>query len=270
MAGSGDNKVTVRVEVVVEGAGPVPVLTTVERPCDRKRPYDIITPQTHPSDTTVTPRGSLNYVSASGHSALVSGNYAKIVWAMAYPDPTVQSAQHLAPPDGAPHDTPSTDDGSWSFTQAKGNLVPGAKADNIVQGADNSTLLVWYDFDGTGTSYQMDRTIFHGYLATKGTSLSSCRPRATTLHATFTGALAGLGTVPLHWNGASWVGVSSHCGGSVLSFLWGEPVCHFVSSGPGTTFVLAEAPGAHPHFTWSAAGTAFGSLAGPFRVTLTE
>jgi hypothetical protein len=274
------NKVTVRVEVVVEGAGAAPVVTVQkERPPFRA----IDSPQPSPADTPVTQVGGVNYIAASGGSQVIANHFPRRVWALAYSNPNEDPLDHPFPDPGAVSDTPGGG-GAWSFSAAKGNLVPGAACDPVSGGPNNSTLIVWFDY-GSASSPDyavVASTPFHGYCpasglsgATSGVSgpgfaLLSARLRATVLHATFTGALAPLGTVTLRWNGAAWVGVSTHCGGAALSFLGLETACHLVSAGPGTAFVVAGPPGSFHPFHWSAAGTAVGAVAGRFQVTITE
>jgi len=151
---SGENKVTVRVEVVIEGAGDAARVTTVERPTFAPhagglvKPLLIITP-TPSSNVPVYIIGGKNCIEATGTSPVVMGSYALKVWAMAYPSPYVDPRQSglSSPPYGAVSDTP-TGSGGWSFTRAKGNAVPGAGLGGP-SGAPNSTLVVWYDFGGS-------------------------------------------------------------------------------------------------------------------------
>lgn len=275
MAEPSANKVTVRVEVVVEG-GAAQVVTAGKLP--QRRLLTISSPQPSPADTPVTKSGSGNTIAANGGSQVISSHFPRLVWALAYPNPNEGPFDHPIPGPGAVSDVPGGG-GAWSF-----GAVPGAACDPVSGGPNNSTLIVWFDY-GTSTDPDyavVSSTPFHGYCPGSGPSgatsgvggggfaVQAARLRATVLHATFHGALAQLGTVSLRWNGAAWVGVSTQCGGAALSFLGQETGCHLVSAGPGTAFAVAGPAGsAHP-FHWSAHGTAVGAVAGPFHVTLTE
>jgi hypothetical protein len=274
--GPSQSKVTVRVEVVVEGGQATPLVKTFLK--ERNVQY----PQPSPADTPVRQSGGVNYINAGGGSTVVLGHYPSVVYAMAYPNTTTDpnDPANATPPAGAVSDN-TLADGTWSFTQAKGNQVPGAKCDGTSGAPNNSTLLVWYDYGGSPHQYTVEAMYFHGYCpagsgsgpglgAEARTVRVGCELLSTTLHATFTGALSALRTVKLAWNGASWVGETAGGGGSVLSFLWHDPVFQLLSAGPGTAFVVAGRPGSFHPFHWSAAGTALGASAGPFGVTITE
>ncbi len=276
MAEPSTNKVTVRVEVVVEGAGGAPEVTVRElKKGRRKRFFEaILSPQPFPSRTPVTQSGGVNFIAANGNSPVANGELPQQVCVLAFPDPNEDPLDYPFPPPGAVCGAPRSD-GSWSFSR-----VPGAACDNSSYPRNNSTLIVWFGYGSPPDWAIAQGTPFYGVCPASGLSGATSgvhgpapladRLRATALHATFTGALAPLGTVALRWNGAAWVGVSTHCGGAALSFLGLETACHLVSAGPGTAFVVAGAPGSFHPFHWSAHGTAVGAVSGPFHVTLTE
>ncbi|HWG45493.1 MAG TPA: hypothetical protein VN688_22205 [Gemmataceae bacterium] len=282
MSSSSDRKVTVRVEVVIEGGGEAPKVTTFGPSTTPLmvgsfvKPYQIIYPKPSMTDTTVYVLGGQNYIEANGISPAMGGSYAQKVWAKAYPRPDASPDQSGLgmPPMDAVSDTPAGD-GSWSFTRAKNNPVSACAADNKPGGPDNSTLIVWYQFGGSYPN--VEYTPFHGYLAVSGGSGSGAGSgllvRAaglTVLHASFTDALASLGTVALTWNGASWVGGSSAAGGCTLSLVLIEDSCYLISNGPGTVFVVRGVPGSSGLSPCSATGVANGVCAGSFGVTITE
>jgi hypothetical protein len=279
-----ESRVTVRVEVVVEGPGHEPRVTTFAEPgphAERKRfftPFRIIfpTPSTLslPSNTPVFPFGGKQCIEASGTALTHQGSFPGRVRAKAYPDPNLDptGSGFQVPPSDAATDVPLSD-GSWSFTQAKGNPVPGAACDGVSGGPNNSTLVVWYDF-GSGVPCSIESTPFHGYCpggsGGSGSGSGGFGSPPTLLHATFTGALATLGTVALAGNGASWLGVSSACGGSLLAFLSDGSSYTLLSAGPGVLFAVSKVPDSTGPFNWSASGTALGSCGGSFTVTITE
>ena len=280
MAEPSTNKVTVRVEVVVEGAAGAPAVTVQKGTQGKRKPpfRAIVSPQPYPpSKTPVTQSGGVNYVGANGGSQVINGQFPRRVCALAFPSPSEDPFDYPSPPPGAVCVTPGAD-GSWSF-----GAVPGAACDNNPYPTNNSTLIVWFDYGTPGDpDYAVvTSTPFYGVCPVSGPSGGTSgaggpgrsllsQLHATVLHATFTGALAPLGTVALRWNGAAWVGVSTHCGGAALSFLGLETACHLASAGPGTAFVVAAPPGSFRPFHWSAAGAAVGAVAGHFHVTVTE
>lgn len=272
MAEPSANKMTVRVEVTVEGgAGGAQVETFRKQFLQRSLNIDYPLPS--PNDTPVTQVGGVNYIPARGGCQVLGSSFAQRVCALAYPNPDEDPADHLSIDPAAVCTTPGGG-GGWSLS-----AVPGAACDPVAGGPNNSTLIVWFDY-GTLTSPEViAATPFHGYCPGSGPSGGTsgagsagpaARPCAAVLHATFHGALAPLGTVSLRWNGAAWVGASPHCGGAALSFLAEEAAWHLVSSGPGTAFAVTGAPGPLDPFHWSAHGTAVGAVAGRFHVTLTE
>jgi hypothetical protein len=288
MTNPGQNKVSVRVEVIVEGGQDTPVVSAyAEGPCGTTdfgfdRPHgwhhglQIITPQPT-GNTPVRQIGGVNCIESGGGSPVVSGHFASAVLAKAYPSPSVDPLSHSTPDVGAV--STSVSGGAWSFTFAGGNPVPGAACDATSGGPANSTIIVWYDFGGSPRLYVTESTPFHGYCPggsggsgpASGPSHSAHRRvRSGTLYATFTGALAGLGTVTLHWNGAAWVGTAARGEGSAVSFLGTDPGFHLLAFGPGVAFALSGPPASYHPFTWSATGTAQGAQAGPFEATVTE
>jgi hypothetical protein len=133
---------------------------------------------------------------------------------------------------------------------------------------------VWYDF-GDGSYPQSDYTPFHTYQPSSsggagGGVLALAAAGPALLYATFTGALAKLGTVILTWNGVSWVGESPAGGGCVLSLLGQGGAFQLMAAGPGAAFIVAGQPTVPPQFHWAAQGKALGALSGPFGVTITE
>jgi hypothetical protein len=128
---SNENKVTVRVEVVVETAGQPSKMTAELFPPFR----GITSPTPSPANTTVYLTGSQYSIAASGGSPVVMGSYAKVVKAMAYPRPdaTPQQSGLGSPPSTAVTGT-LLDGGRWSFSQANNNLVPGAHAPDNYSG----------------------------------------------------------------------------------------------------------------------------------------
>ncbi len=283
MTKPGEGKVTVRVEVVVEGAGGAPVRTVVEvtqptGPIIKQAQID--SPRPAPADTPVYSVNGNRVIEASGTSPQVGGSFPQKVWALAFCGLTVTPQQFPTPPQGAVSDTPLSD-GSYSFTRAKGNAVPGACCDGTPgsSGApNNSTLIVWFDFGGGPSSFATASTPFHGYCPGSGSGpalgsgpvVVGSQVVPALLHATFTGALAVLGSVALAWDGVSWVGETHHRGGAVLSLLGREATFQLQATGPATTFVVAAKPRSFRPFHWSARGQALGALAGKFEVTLLE
>jgi hypothetical protein len=277
-----DNKVNVHVEVLVSGAGATPVRTTVNVECPARSVIksfrQIDKPQPSPANTPLCKVGPNLCVEASGKSDQVSGSFATTVFALAFCGTDVTTQQFPQPPLGVVSDIPDPDTGAWSFNVAKGNAVPGACCDGISGGPNNSTLIVWYQFDDDPPTFSADSTPFHGYCPGSGSGSpggigkvvvgSQVLPAA--LHATFTGALSPLGTVALAWNGVSWVGKSSHAGGLVLSLTCRDAAFQLHATGPCTTFVVAGKPSSLRPFHWSVRGQAIGTLAGAFELTVLE
>jgi hypothetical protein len=273
MTRPGETRVTVRVEVVVEGHGEAPSVTTVSAPATttRKggvRPLEII----HPSGSGPVPVfafGGNLCIEADGTAPTLEGSYPGKVYAKVYPDPNLdcKSSGLAVPPSDAVSDVPNQTDGTWSFTQAKGNPVPGATCAN--SGANNNTLVVWY-FYGSGIPCSIECKPFQGVCVSGGARAGWPPSPPATLHATFTGALAALGTVALTSNGPSWFGVSSACGGAFLAFLGAGEAYSLLSAGPGVAFAVGNSANSCDPFEWSGSGTAMGSCAGVFNVTITE
>jgi hypothetical protein len=273
MTRPGETKVTVRVDVVVEGQGEPRVTAFATPPTYRAKqafkPLAIIHPAGGGS-IPVFPFGGQQCIEADGTAPTLQGSFPGRVYAKVFPDPTLdpQHASGFAtPPSDAASDTPDPSDGSWSFTRGKGNPVPGATCNGSGSG-NNNTLVVWYDF-GSGTQDSIDFTHFYGYCVSGG--FGSAPPQPTTLNATFTGALATLGTVALAYNGVSWMGVSSACGGALLAFLGNGSTYTLLAAGPGVMFAVSNTPDSPDPFSWSGSGTALGSsCSGSFDVTITE
>jgi hypothetical protein len=291
MAQSSDSKVTVRVEVIVDG---VREKSEGHEPGPRVKPFQITSP-TPGTDTPVRQAaGGINFISAKGQKLSPSNKPARVVWARVYPAPNQPQGQR--PDCGAISFCPDpAGDGSWFFDAAHGNELPGATCDAVpaaMGGRDNNTLQVWYDYDDS-TPYDRDATNFHGFCpgpggggsgsgsglsgSTSGLSgsdsglvRSTSRLLPATLLATFAGALAPLGSVPLLWNGAGWVGTIPQGGGAILSLLDFNPNFALLSVGPGVAFSVGGAPDSVAPFHWSAQGAALGPYPGPFTVTVTE
>ncbi|HEY7313849.1 MAG TPA: hypothetical protein VH643_31150 [Gemmataceae bacterium] len=285
MSNPGQDKVTVRVEVVIEGGR----TSSVEmRSSGRlKGTYGYIKYPTSASDNTpiVRQTGGKNYIEAYGDSPMYYGAYPSRVWALAYPTKDVDPAAHPKPDGDALSTFIDKSTGNWSFLlrQSQNNPVPNANCCATpcpLEGDDNSTLLVWWD---CSTSSSMDiRHVeakhFYGYCPgsggwglpfTPGRVAVGSQHLPRTLHATFTEALAKLGRVTLTWNGVRWVG-ESIAGGSLVSLLCHDGMFELMSAGPGAAFIVAGQPTVHPRFHWSVKGTALGTLSGHFGVTLTE
>lgn len=127
MSNSGQDRVTVRVEVVVEGGRSSTIaLQSGER---RTRLLDYITyPQPSPSNTTVVRQSSgVYYIEAWGESPTNNGSLPSKVWALAYNTPGVSTLKHTTPDTGAVSTTPTLS-GHWSFLNSDSNPVPGAAA----------------------------------------------------------------------------------------------------------------------------------------------
>jgi hypothetical protein len=266
-----DHRVTVRVEVIVDGAA-----TGGPSGYHKLEKTDVPTPS--PSNTPVRQANGINYITATGNLTL-NGNAAWVVRAKAYPDPTLDPtlAQYKNPPADAVVDIPLSD-GSWSCTEPKNNQVPGAACDSISGGPNNSTLLVWYGFPGQ-MDFKIEATRFHGYCIFGGSGPGSGSGSASgsgfgglgqiplALYANFTGSLAALGTVALIWNGACWMGVTLAGGGAFLTFIYGEPECTLTCVGQAA-FAVAGAPSSLNPLLWATQSTASGG--GTFGVTVTQ
>lgn len=279
-------KVTVRVDVVVEGGQVQPVQTTVEDSRQQlirqlARPlvpliihYPLPSSSGSPNNTTVYPVSGQNYIEANGNCLTMSGSFPSQVWAMAYPNPSINPSMsgYATPTSGAVMDTPTT--GGWSFTRTKGNPIPGATYDSISGGPNNSTVIVWYYFGGSPAVYSTEYTPFHGYLASISGGSGSVNHSGThgsvKLHATFTGTLSALGTVHLVWNGSIWFATPSGVGGSVLTFARIGSEYILILAGTGMAFTVTGATKSTSPFVWSGIGTAVGPVAGQFGVTITE
>lgn len=291
MSNSGQDKVTVHVKVVVEGGRAASVETQSQDGLKLQTQgglkllqMGISYPAPCPTDTTIVSQsGGVNYIEAWGDAPSVNGKLPWQVWALAYNSTGVSTLQHPKPDVGAVNTTPDPSTGHWSFLQVDNNPVPGAACDGTPcssGGSNNSTFLVWYDYGSPSSpNYSVGSTIFHGYCPGSGGAAFAFKPAtlvvgshhlAITLHATFTGALAQLGTVALIWNGVSWVGESAAGGGLVLSLLHHDGAFQLMSAGPGTAFIVAGKPKLCPRFSWTADGMARGALAGHFTVTIVE
>jgi hypothetical protein len=267
MSDSRQNRVTVRVEVVVDGA-----TTTVQAGHINHRIYTP-KPSLQTPNTPVRIAGGLKYVESTGQKLSTNGDPAFVVRAQAYPSvltDVLTNAAYDTPPVGAATDIP-LDDGSWSFTVAKSNDVPGAACDDVDGGPDNSTIIVWYAFPGQ-TAYSREFTAFHGYCPAGSGSGSHVGPASLpmTLFANFTGDLAALGTVTLTFNGTSWLGVASGLGGFFLTFFFGDPDCTLTGMGGPGSFVVTRAATSLNPFFWAGEGSIDGFGAGLFGVNLTQ
>lgn len=256
---SSDNKVIVRVEVVIEEAGESARVTSIERSGQAALSHGGLIPLviSNPSPGSNVPVTVNGCIACNGQSPFKNSAYATTVYAKVYPNPNANPP--ATPPADALSGTPGAT-GSWSF-----NTVPLASTQG---NSPNSTLAVWYLFaDGT---YQMEKVVFHGYML--GPFECGNLPpfgASATLHATFTGALAKWGTVCLTWNGVTWAGESTG-GGCLLVLACHGEVFQLMSAGPDTSFLAAKPVQSRRPFTWSADGKALGKLAGPFAVTIVE
>lgn len=284
MSSSGPDKVSVRVEVVVEGGKATSVETQTQDKAVLALSYITFPQPCPPKDTWIVQQSNgTNYIQAWGGSPTINNKLPSKVWALAYSMPGVSTLTHPTPDNGAISVTP-TENGQWSFMQTENNPVPGANCDGNAcgsGGANNSTLIVWWDYGTPGSpNYaHVESTPFHGYCPGSGMGAFASKPTtvsvgsyhlATALHATFTGVLAKLGTVLLSWNGVSWAGESSAGGGLVLSLQCHDSIFQLMAAGPGTIFIVAGKPKLCPRFSWSAEGVARGALAGHFTVTIVE
>jgi hypothetical protein len=277
MTRANDNRVRININVVVDG---VRMPQPHELAQQRGHPefgLGILLIDQPPSSTATSPANTLDdgngCIAANGTSPYAS---TQAVWGLAY--------NNLAPVYPTSTRSPSAvqgtlySDGSWSFSAAAGNLVPGALFDSNFNGPDNSTLVIWYQYQsGTTLVWGYEPGHFHGYRpggsgSGPGIAAIPAHPRikARTLHAGFTRGLARLGSVALKWDGVSWVGQSSDHGGCILSFQCNDSVCQLQAGGPAVAFIAAGRPNSFKPFHWSATGTAFGALTGDFAVQITE
>jgi hypothetical protein len=276
----GDSKVTVRVEVTVEGASAGPVKTTVEVTHPVGPDHDhfgvIVKPEPSPSDTPVFVIASQRCIESQGTSQQVQGHFPDKAFAMAFCGAAVDPAKFPTPVSGSASADVDPSLGTWSFTVAKNNAVPGADCcDGNAHGPNNSTLIVWFRF---GSTFSQASTPFHAYCPGSGSGAGpgvakvviGSQVLPATLHAVFSKALSSLGTVALVWNGVSWVGRSAHSGGAVLSLLCRDSDFQLQATGPATTFIVAGKPKSLRPFHWTIGGVAVGTLAGPFEVAVTE
>ena len=278
MMPSNDNRVSIHVNVIVDGVrlshqdehG-----AALVRPGSRLGSLEIRVPPsstaTNPANTPVTRIAGQNFIAADGTSPYLI-TYS--VWGLAYDN--ISPAIPASPVGTAAVQGTLAVDGSWQFTAANNNLVPGAACDNIDGGPDNSTLVIWYQHGLLGR-WGIDQGTFHGYCPGGSGSSHSVvaipahpRIQARTLHAGFTRGLARLGNVPLQWNGVSWVGQTAEHGGCIVSFQCNDSACQLQACGPAAAFIAAGRPGSFKPFHWSATGIALGALAGDFAVQITE
>lgn len=268
-------KVSLRIELVVEDPGgraeriflgqlPTPLR---DARIERKA---IGLPLPSPEDTCVFPVSGGYVIEAQG---TVPSNVNPVrVWAYCYPNPglTTTSADPQPPP-GAVSVAPVS--GTWAFPGASGPRVPGVtQPDATPHALDNHALVIWYEFAGSPPTFvPADVTPFHGLLPGYG----SCPglgnpppqvppPNVAVLHATFTGALAGLGTVGLDANVLGWSAFLPS--GDVLTFMLIGSEPHLILIGLAALFdVTGTVVSDHP-YVWSATGSA----GGDFGVTVTE
>jgi hypothetical protein len=254
--------VTVRVEVVVSGARRTRTIR------HRMVPYKINNPLPGPHPTSVRQSGGINYISADGEKLSPSGGIAaRVVWAKVYPrtDLILTEDAYKRPDVDSLSVTPAND-GSWFFNASNGKELPGAVCtmDPCASGANN-TLVVWYDFSDED-EYIQESVLFLAFCPGVaagsgcgsgfgvGSVLVFGQSLSTTLYATFTGALATLGTVPLSWDGSVWKGAFKPGGGGQLTFAVGPNGFALHSLGFGRSGI----------------GMALGHCTGPFGVTVLE
>jgi hypothetical protein len=275
------NKVTVRVEVVVEG-GQTTVVTDEIKPGVGGRAladeikHGVVTrliKEPNPNaggNWAVTPKSGGNVLNqANGQAPPLSSGFAKYVLAKAF-NRTNMMSPYPRPDSTWVSGTVGATTGEWWVYN-----IPGSGCDSTSGGEPNSTLIVYYSNDNSTPLPNPDSTVYHGYNSTcpRSSSLSPDHTwpvQKTMLKATFTGALAALHTIHLNWNGVSWVGEARGAGSSVLSLTSNGPFFQLAASGPGTSFVVAAQLSSHAPFELTASGNALGNLAGPFKVTITE
>ena len=218
------NRVTVRIEVVIEGTGEVSRRTTVEEPsrasmtADRIRPLEIVLPVPAssgvPADTPVYVISGRNCVEASGYVLTLMGSNPARVWAMAFPSPTIDPTHSGfgTPPPGAcvGHSL-----GGWIvvFLPSKGQSGARSGLGWHPGRAQQQHPRRVVRFRRQSPFCKIESTPFHGYMAGSGSGASApglacggivlSSHRSMTFHATFSGGLASLGTVPITWNGAT-------------------------------------------------------------------
>jgi hypothetical protein len=277
MSHTDDGKTVVRVEVEV-GAGKPKV--TVDNIVVYESQRFVPRPLTASFSIPVCFNGTTGFINWSGDSPVMNSQYAGSIQAIVVPgavDPTLKT--YATPLTGAVTGQMGLS-GSYSFDQSLGNPIPGAQCGSGSAGAN--TLLVWFNFGGSPTLYAIEATQFRGKCVGScgsggsGGSLSGSAVQIGdmehphTLVATFTGALACLGTIKLAWNGVSWIGESSSGGGTIISFQCHKKTYQLLACGPGASFVLAEEPLKDHPFMWSASGKSIGTHAGTFKVTILE
>jgi hypothetical protein len=268
MADRDDGTVTVRVEVIV-GGKPAPVRIMAGR---RQQQLDlpfvqIVRPTSYPPYATpVRQAGGVNYISAGGQSSGISEVRGKVYDISINP----AQSQYASPPTTGYIEGTYYLEGSWSFIPANNNDLPVVNCDNGRQ--NNNILIVW---GNCGSYWTNDFTEFYAGCSGSsspgigGVPVVALQLPVSTLRASFTGALAKLGTVCLEWNGAAWVGKSEN-GAAAVTFLCFEPDCHLMSSGPATAFAVSGPPDSLKPFHWSAVGMALGEFSGRFKITITE
>lgn len=275
--------VTVRVEVVVGG---VRQSTT---PPKHKLQMTTI-PQPAPARTPVRMAGGTNYICAVGNLTVgTPAKAARVVWAKVYPGLVPLANIPERPDVGAVSCTPQGD-GVWRFDRfghtaaglpelAHGSELPGAVCDLTGTVADNNTLAVWYDFDDLD-GYEIERTPFYvpcpigsgsGPAMALVPTPSCSVPIPATLFATFVGALAGMGTVTLTWNGTNWAGFASGCGdANLIIFTFDNPGFSLLCLGLTLFTLTSAAPDSCCPYSWTGTGIALGVCTGDFTVTITE
>ena len=270
-------KVTVRVDVVVEGGTAQPVVRTIEtHPNPAGKPRLTFLRVDIPSASTLSPETDYPLYSASGGYLLEAsgecltngGSFPGLVFAKAYPDPNLDpnNAAYDAPPSDAAVTCP-LGNGNWSFSRSQGNSIPGAVPDNVPSGANNNTLIVWFDFGNTNPKYSKESTPFHGILSTN--TLLGCATGGATRYATFSGALARFGTVALSWNGVNWFGTPPGMKGSALSLVKTCTDYILVLAGPEIGFTATGQASSNSPFVWCGSGVAT-PQGQAFSVTITE
>jgi hypothetical protein len=277
MTRANDNSVNVHINVVIDGVRMPQPPEMVKLPIQQRLGLGSLLIQVPPSSTSPSPANTPDdgngCIAANGTSPYP---WTQTVWGLAYNNltpvyPTSTKSGYAV--QGTLHS-----DGSWSFSAAAGNLIPGALFDSQFNGPDNSTLVIWYQYQlGTTLVWGYESGYFHGYRpggSGSGSAIAAiaAHPRITarTLHAGFTRGLARLGSVALQWNGVSWAGQAAGHGGCILSLQCSDSICQLVAGGPAAAFIVAGRPNSLTPFHWSATGTALGTLAGDFAVQITE
>jgi hypothetical protein len=159
----GDN--TIQVEITINGVKTSSRRMVLRKTCLRiirgllrLKPYRIDNPQSGNPAPPLFQCGAHNCIESTGKDTSAT---ATTVYAQVYQG--ADQAPPSSPPGTAKSDTPAGD-GSWSFTRLKNNAlpVPDGVCDQLLGGADNCTLVVWYYFADVG-SYTHDNTNFHAY-----------------------------------------------------------------------------------------------------------